>query len=91
MMAFDPASLIVPGVNLIGNLLGSLFGGGAGGSTTAKTPPPKPKPEFQPMQRQPSQVSQQPMNFDPGATGGGIDPNDTRLQAIASLRGKLGL
>lgn len=89
-MAFDPASLIVPGVNLIGNLLGSLFGGGGGGSTTAKTPPPPPKPEFQPLQRTPS-ASRQPMNFDPGAGQSGIDPNDTRLQAIASLRGKLGL
>jgi hypothetical protein len=89
-MAFDPASLIVPGVNIIGSLLGSLFGGGAGGSTTAKTPPERPKPEFQPMQRQPM-ASRQPVNFDPGATGGGIDPNDTRLQAIQSLRGKLGL
>ena len=42
------------------------------------------------MQRQPM-ASRQPVNFDPGATGGGIDPNDTRLQAIQSLRGKLGL
>ena len=62
------------------------------GNSGPKTPEPEqPKPQYQPMQRQPSQVSQQPMNLDPGATGGGIDPNDTRLQAIASLRGKLGL
>lgn len=76
-------------LGLIPSLIGAIAG--SGGSTTAKTPPPKPKPEFQPMQRQPSQMGQQPMNFDPGATGGGMDPNDTRLQAIASLRGKLGL
>lgn len=78
-------------LGLIPSLIGTIAGAGDSGSTTAKTPPPKPKPEFQPMQRQPSTIGQQPMNFDPGATGGGIDPNDTRLQAIASLRGKLGL
>jgi hypothetical protein len=77
-------------LGLIPSLIGTAMSAGQGGSTTAKTPPERPKPEFQPMQRQPM-ASRQPVNFDPGATGGGIDPNDTRLQAIQSLRGKLGL
>lgn len=87
-MAFDPASLIVPGVNLIGNLLGSLFGGGAGGSTTAKTPPPPPKPEFQPLQRR-EMMSRQPMSFDPGASGSQMQ--DPQMEALTRLRSKLGL
>lgn len=78
-------------LGLIPSLIGTAMSAGGGGSTTAKTPPPPPKPEFQPLQRQPSMTSRQPMSFDPGASSGGIDPNDTRLQAIASLRGKLGL
>ena len=76
-------------IGIIPSLFGALVG--AGDSKPAREKPSEPKPEFQPMQRQPSQMGQQPMNFDPGATGSGIDPNDTRLQAIASLRGKLGL
>jgi hypothetical protein len=73
-------------------LIPGLIGAFAGGKKKSAPPEPeKPKPQFQPMQRQPSQFGQQPMNFDPGASGGGIDPNDTRLQAISSLRGKLGL
>ena len=77
-------------LGLIPSLIGTAMDAGRSGSTTAKTPPPPPKPEFQPLQRAPS-ASRQPMNFDPGAGQSGIDPNDTRLQAIASLRGKLGL
>lgn len=72
-------------------LIPSLVGMATQDKPSAPPEPERPKPQFQPMQRQPSQVGQQPMNFDPGAIGGGIDPNDTRLQAIASLRGKLGL
>jgi len=79
-------------LGLIPSLIGTIAGAGSGGSTAAKTPPPPPpKPEFQPLQRQAPLTSRQPLNFDPGASSGGIDPNDTRLQAIASLRGKLGL
>ena len=77
-----------PLIGLATSLIGNAVSGG-GGSTTAKTPPPPPKPEFQPLERR--SLNLQPMNFDPGASPGGIDPNDTRLQAIASLRGKLGL
>ena len=76
-------------VGIIPSLFGALVG--LGDSKPARRKPPEPKPEFQPLQRQPMQVGQQPMNFDTGATGSGIDPNDTRLQAIASLRGKLGV
>ena len=72
-------------------LIPSLVGLATQDKPSAPPEPERPKPEFQPMQRQPSTVGQQPMNFDPGATGGGIDPIDTRLQAIASWRGKLGL
>jgi len=71
-------------------LIPSLIGMATQEKPSAPPPPERPKPEFQPMQRQPM-ASRQPVNFDPGATGGGIDPNDTRLQAIQSLRGKLGL
>ena len=74
-------------IGIIPNLVGALVGG----SKPGRRKPPEPKPEFQPLQRQPMQVGQQPINFDTGATGSGIDPNDTRLQAIASLRGKLGV
>ena len=75
-------------LGLIPSLIGAVAG--AGDKPSAPPPPERPKPEFQPMQRQPM-ASRQPVNFDPGASGGGIDPNDTRLQAIQSLRGKLGL
>jgi hypothetical protein len=75
-------------LGLIPSLIGAVAG--AGDKPSEPPPPPSPKPEFQPMQRQPM-ASRQPVNFDPGASGGGIDPNDTRLQAIQSLRGKLGL
>lgn len=71
-------------------LIPSLIGMATQEKPSAPPPPPSPKPEFQPMARQPM-ASRQPVNFDPGASGGGIDPNDTRLQAIQSLRGKLGL
>lgn len=87
-MAFDPASLIVPGMNLLGSLLGGLFKG-SGGSTTAKTPPPPPKPEFQPLQRQSSMMSRQPMSFDPGASGSQMQ--DPQMEALTRLRSKLGL
>lgn len=75
-------------IGIIPSLVGALVGLG---DKPNRRKPPEPKPEFQPLQRQPMQTGQQPINFDPGATGGGIDPNDTRLQAIASLRGKLGV
>lgn len=88
-MAFDPASLILPGVNLIGSLLGNLFGG-SGGSTTAKTPPPSPKPEFQPLQRR-EMMSRQPMNFDPGASGSRMTEANPQLEALMRLRSKLDL
>ena len=76
-------------LGLIPSLIGAIAG--AGDKPSAPPVPERPKPQFQPMQRKASAVGQQPINFDPGATGGGIDSNDTRLQAIASLRGKLGL
>lgn len=88
-MAFDPASLILPGVNLIGSLISSLTGGG--GSTTNKTPPPKPKVEFQPMQRQQSTMLRQPMNFDPGAGVAPMGQQDPQMEALMRLRSKLGL
>lgn len=76
-------------LGLIPSLIGTIAGAGDSGPKAPE--PQRPKPEFQPLQRQPSMTSRQPMSFDPGASSGGIDPNDTRLQAIASLRGKLGL
>ena len=76
-------------LGFIPSIIGAIAG--AGDKPSAPREPERPKPQFQPMQRQASTLGQQPMNFDPGAAGGGIDPNDTRLQAIASLRGKLGL
>ena len=86
----DPFTLIAMLAGPILGMAGTAMGS-SGGSTAGKYPPPKPKAEFQPMQRTASRFGQQPMNFDPGATSGGIDPNNLRLQAIDSLRGKLGL
>lgn len=78
------APLIGLATSLIGNAMSD-------DEPSAPPPPPRPKPEFQPMQRQPMTSARQPFNFDPGASGSRMDPNDTRLQAIASLKGKLGL
>ena len=85
----DPATLsALLGVG--GSVLSSLFGGlFNSGSTTANSAPPKPKPQFQPMQRTAPARSYGPI--DTGASASTLDPNDTRLQAIASLREKLKL